>query len=103
MFCPHCSSEFRDHTLRDSHLKGYVCANGVVFYTTLIERREPFYLRRGVGSADEMPRRGVRLHPQYPAARRCTKTRNLGAVKFTLFAPEKRGPERSSRPCRALQ
>lgn len=38
MFCPTCRAPFSEHTLLDPNLKGYRCANGDVFYTTLNEQ-----------------------------------------------------------------
>ena len=38
MYCPKCQSMLRDHSLLDPKLKGYICANGHVFYTTVVEQ-----------------------------------------------------------------
>lgn len=38
MFCPTCQAALAEHTLLDPNLKGYRCANGDIFSTTLNEQ-----------------------------------------------------------------
>ena len=38
MFCPMCQSLLHEHTLLDPHLTGYICANGHVYYTNVVEQ-----------------------------------------------------------------
>jgi hypothetical protein len=38
MFCPTCGSVFQEHPLLDPNLRGYGCAAGHVFHTTVVEQ-----------------------------------------------------------------